>query len=55
MKTRECMDVEYSYSYLGSSDENNTLFAPKILQKLPKIGLNLPKINLVQNFELAFC
>ena len=55
MKTKECMDVEYTYCYFEDSNENNNLFAPKILQTLPKIGLNLPKINLVQNFELAFC
>ncbi len=48
-------DVKYSYCYLEDLQDKDNLFAPKILQTLPKIGLNLPKINLVQNFELAFC
>ena len=56
MRNLGVKNVVYSYSYL---QENNAmdgkLFMPTIIEKLPKIKLNLPKISLCENLELSFC
>lgn len=49
-------NVNYSYDYMAKSKETDKkLFNPKLVLKLPKIKMTLPKINLCSNFELAFC
>lgn len=55
MKREDLKDVEYSYSYITEHKGITKLCTPKIFEKLPKITLALPKIDLCQNFELSFC
>lgn len=56
MGNQDFTNVVYSYSYVEENcNADAKLFAPKILEKLPKIGMTLPKINLFENFELSFC
>lgn len=51
--------VKYSYGYLerrtSQTRDEFCLFTPKITDKLPKIGLSLPKISLAENLGLTFC
>ena len=54
MKTQQIEDVMYSYSYFEEKTQIfSKLFAPRIIEKLPRISMALPKINLVENFELS--
>lgn len=55
MRKQDLKDVAYSYSYVENNKFITKLCAPKIMEKLPKITLALPKIDLCQNFELSFC
>ncbi len=63
MNTENKSAVKYFYSYFQKDSNNDTenfgadfgLFTPKIIEKLPKIQLNLPQISICDNFELSFC
>lgn len=54
MVTKDISTVKYSYSYLQKED-NKFFCTDTIIGKLPKIKMTLPKLNLAENLNLAFC
>lgn len=56
MGNQDFTNVVYSYSYFEENNNmDSALFSPKIFDKLPRIGLSLPKIAIIENLELSFC
>ncbi len=59
MDTTKNVPVTYFYSYVQSSyvdkDIKSSFDLPKIVQKLPKLKLDLPQISICENLGLSFC
>ena len=59
MNTAKRCSVINFYSYVQSNyvgdDIKDYFELPKIVQKLPKLELNLPKISICENLGLSFC